>query len=232
MSYTVMLDLDSQKRSEQAERVVCHFDRSHNPLAAYHIELTWLAASGKIIDTAIQNWTRQMARFGLGLIEVSTRSVFSGHNPFQKANRVRLALPPPTLLTRKDQLPLPQQYVPPLCPLIYYWRSICSYYEAELLRSLHFFLDIGSDETFPPSLQAQYSYRRSSSSHSQYIHQNGTLLVSILGGEEGFAWVPNRIFISHSSTRPDEVVRALQEFCGDQERLKVLWEEIEARSNE
>jgi hypothetical protein len=120
MSYTVMLDLDSQKRSEQAERVVCHFDRSHNPLAAYHIELTWLAASGKIIDTAIQNWTRQMARFGLGLIEVSTRSVFSGHNPFQKANRVRLALPPPTLLTRKDQLPLPQQYVPPLCPLIYY----------------------------------------------------------------------------------------------------------------
>lgn len=97
MSYAVMLDLDPHKRSPRSERVLCHLDRSHNTQAAYHLELNWLAGSGKIIDQAIQNWTRQVARFGLNLVEVSVRAVEDRHNPFQKSNQVRLALPPPSV---------------------------------------------------------------------------------------------------------------------------------------
>lgn len=107
MSHSVILDLDPQKKSPRAERVLCHFDRSHNPQAAYHIELTWLAGSGKIIDAAIQSWARLGARYGLSLIEVSTRSALSRHNPFQEATKVPLALPPPSL----DDTRLPQQCV-------------------------------------------------------------------------------------------------------------------------
>lgn len=97
MTYSVVLDLDLQKRSERAERILCHFDRSHNSRAAYHIELTWLAGSGKIIDNTIQSWTRAVGRWGLNLIEVSTRPIDSSHNPFQKTTQIKLALPPPKI---------------------------------------------------------------------------------------------------------------------------------------
>lgn len=97
MSYAVMLDLDPLKRSPRAERVLCHLDRSHNVQAAYHCELNWLSGSGKIIDQAIQNWSRQVSRFGLNLIEVGTRAVEDRHNPFQQSSQIKLSVPPPSL---------------------------------------------------------------------------------------------------------------------------------------
>ena len=71
--------------------------------------------------------------------------------------------------------------------------------------------------------RSQYSYRPLSSPHSQYIHRNGTLLVSILGGADGFVYVPNRIYISHTQNRPDEIVERLVRLCGDAEALGALW---------
>jgi len=96
MTHAVILDLDPSRRSERSERVVCHLDRSHNAQAAYHIELAWLTASGKIVDNAIQAWSRQMARYGITLIEVSTRPVLARHNPFQKPTIIRPVLPLPS----------------------------------------------------------------------------------------------------------------------------------------
>lgn len=97
MSYSIILDLDPQRKSPRAERVIAHFDRSHNPTAAYHVELMWLAGSGKVIESSIASWSRQVARYGLNLIEVSTRGVDSNHNPFQKARQVELALAAPRI---------------------------------------------------------------------------------------------------------------------------------------
>lgn len=105
MSYAVILDLDTAKRSPRSERVLCHLDRSHNVQAAYHLELNWLAGSGKIIEQAIQNWTRQVARFGLTLAEVSVRAVEDRHNPFQKANQIQLAATPPSIHDFDPPLP-------------------------------------------------------------------------------------------------------------------------------
>lgn len=89
MTHAVVLDLDPAKRSDRSERVLCHLDRSHNVAAAYHIELAWLTASGKVVDNAIQSWTRQTARYGLTLVEVSMRAVLDRHNPFQKPTVVK-----------------------------------------------------------------------------------------------------------------------------------------------
>lgn len=208
MSHSLILDLDLQKKSDRAERVLCHIDRSHNVSAAYHMELNWLAGSGKIIDASIQSWARYVSKYGLRLVEVSTRgSVEDRHNPFQNATRIRIAIPPPS-----D----PEDY-----------------FESQLLRMMNFFLDIGSEKTFPPEIETVYSYRRVHMRHSQYIHQSGMALISILGGEPGFAFSPNRIFISHSTKRPAEVARELKALCeevatvcGDIHRLRTLWDVI------
>lgn len=98
MTYSVILDLDLNQKSGRAERVLCHFDRSHNLKAAYHVELTWLAGSGKIIDSVIQSWIRSVGRYGLNLIEVGTREVGSKHNPFQRAVKIALCMDPPELV--------------------------------------------------------------------------------------------------------------------------------------
>lgn len=95
MSYSIILDLDPLKRSTRVERVIAHFDRSHNPSAAYHVELTWLAGSSKVIDQAIQSWARQVSKYGLRLVEVSTREVDSKFNPFQRAALIRMCVAPP-----------------------------------------------------------------------------------------------------------------------------------------
>lgn len=97
MTHAVVLDLDKDAKSDRAERVVCHLDRSHNVNAAYHIELTWLTSSGRMIDQALTTWARTIGRYGLKLIEVSSRPVTSSHNPFQRSWPVALVVAPPPI---------------------------------------------------------------------------------------------------------------------------------------
>ncbi|KAK4050900.1 vacuolar membrane-associated protein iml1 [Microbotryomycetes sp. JL221] len=209
MSYAVILDLDPQQRSARSERVVCHLDRSHNVQAAFHIELNWLAGSGKVIDQAIQSWTRQVARFGLNLVEVTSRAVEDRHNPFQSALHVNLSLPPPDV----DEFdpPLPEHY-----------------FEEALLKSLHFVLDIGADSTFPPDVDVRYSYRREPTLHSEYIHRSGSVLVAIVGGRSGFAYMPNRIYTSHhpDGARPEDAIAQLVGLCQNPSALSRFWDEV------
>ncbi|GAA5981416.1 hypothetical protein JCM5350_004056 [Sporobolomyces pararoseus] len=218
MTHSVILDLDPQKRSERSERVVCHLDRSHNHQAAYHLELAWLTASGKTVDNSIQAWSRQMARYGLTLVEVSTRPVLKRNNPFQK----------PTII------------LPVWLPSFAQTEHSQEEYLSHLLRSLDFYLDLTPDKTFSSSLVCKYSYRRTPVLNSQYIHRSGSGIVSILTTDDtdeeeeegaiglvGFAWVPNRIFTSHHlSIDENEPRRRLVELCSDEERLKKLYEEL------
>lgn len=79
----------------------------------------------------------------------------------------------------------------------------------------------------------QYSYRRSSTTHSQYIHRSGTLLVAILGGEEGFAFMPNRIFTSHTEgVTPDDVIVKLVGLCHNKDALEKLWARVQSELEE
>ncbi|KAM0788563.1 hypothetical protein ACM66B_001688 [Microbotryomycetes sp. NB124-2] len=208
MSYAVILDLDPQKRSSRSERVVCHLDRSHNVQAAFHLELNWLAGSGKVIDQAIQSWSRQVARYGLNLVEVTSRAVEDRHNPFQSALHVGLALPPPDV----------DEFDPPLHT---------HYFEEALLKSLHFVLDIGADSTFPHDIDVRYSYRREPTLHSEYIHRSGSVLVAIVGGRQGFAYMPNRIYTSHhpDGARPEDAIAQLVGLCQNRLALSRFWDE-------
>lgn len=97
MTSCLILDLDPSNKSDRSEKIVCHLDRSHNPQAAYHIELAWLGASGKVIDLWLKTLNRQAQRYGLRLVELSSRPivVVDRHNPFQKSTVIPLALAPP-----------------------------------------------------------------------------------------------------------------------------------------
>lgn len=109
-----------------------------------------------------------------------------------------------------------------------------SHFESGLLRSLDYFLDVGADTTFPDNVDVQYSYRRTPTTHSQYIHRSGTLLVAILGGQDGFVFIPNRIFTSHTTggTRPEEPMAELIGLCGDSTALGKLWVSLSPKKGE
>ncbi|GAA6011342.1 hypothetical protein JCM10207_008307 [Rhodosporidiobolus poonsookiae] len=225
MTHAVVLDLDKTKQSDRAERVLCHLDRSHNTQAAYHLELAWLTASGKNIDNTIQSWTRQMARYGLTLVEVSTRPVLARHNPLEKPAMVRLALQPPSALVDVDdeEDAVREEQEKP---------SRTEHYLSRLLRSLDYFLDLGADSTFPSSIDVQYSYRRTPTRNSQFIHRSGSLLVSIFEDDEGpgLAYAPNRIYTSHKpDADPGKVVEQLERMCADADRLEAFWREVDER---
>ncbi|GEM06801.1 proteophosphoglycan ppg4 [Rhodotorula toruloides] len=226
MSRAVVLDLDPQKRSDRAERVLCHLDRSHNIQAAYHIELAWLTASGKIVDTTIQTWTRQMARYGLNLVEVSMRPVSLSHNPFQKPAMIRPVVLPvsPWSSGEEGSSSDEEGEASPFTRPPRQKKDAL----ASILRHLDFILDLGADSTFPAAIEVQYSYRRTATLHSQYIHRSGTILVSIMEDEEGplFAYAPNRIFTTHNPNLDrDEPVKRLKEACADADLLRRLYGE-------
>ncbi|BGP14497.1 hypothetical protein JCM10213_003083 [Rhodosporidiobolus nylandii] len=219
MTHAVVLDFDPSKRSDRSERVLCHLDRSHNVQAAYHVELTWLTASGKMVDNAIQSWSRQMARYGLNLVEVSTRPVLQRHNPFEHPAIIRLAVLPPSAKVEVDdeEEGVRKEQEKP---------SKTEHYLSLLLRSLNYFLDLGADSTFPSSIDVQYSYRRTPTLRSQFVHQSGSLLVSIFEDEDGpgFAYAPNRIHTSHHpEIEAAQTVQQLAEVCADDERLSAFW---------
>lgn len=104
-----------------------------------------------------------------------------------------------------------------------------------MLRSLDFFLDLGADSTFPSDIEVQYSYRRTPTLHSQYIHRSGTVLVSILPEEDdpndsgrlAFACSPNRIWTSHHPELDgEEPLRRLRQVCADEDELRKLYGEL------
>ncbi|GAA6003213.1 uncharacterized protein JCM10292_002923 [Rhodotorula paludigena] len=227
MTHAVVLDLDPSRRSDRAERVLCHLDRSHNVRAAYHVEFAWLTASGRIVDNVVQNWTRQMARYGLNLVEVSMRPVLDRHNPFHKPAMISPKLLPPVdaIASSKAGDEASEE-----AGEGHKEAPTAETYLARLLRSLDFFLDLGADSTFPSFLDVQYSYRRVPTLHSQYIHRSGTVLVSICEDDDGrpaYAYAPNRVWTNH---RPEldakQPMEALVELCGDEERLQRLYDEV------
>lgn len=114
-----------------------------------------------------------------------------------------------------------------------------SYYEAALLSSLDFFLDLGADSTFPPDIDVRYSYRRQPTLRSQFIHRSGTMLLSVLepgdvdGAASGFAFVANQNYILHKGElgpRYEALVEELRSVCADGERLERFWAEARAQA--
>jgi len=123
---------------------------------------------------------------------------------------------------------------------------------AILTHKFGFVLDVEASNRYPENVQVEYSYRgHQAYEHSQFCHKSGLALVQCVGGQAGYLWSDNRLFIAAptrgrggttgtTETYPNapvpvkltkqEEARALraelEAFCGDAEALRKFYEEI------
>ncbi|KAI8928337.1 hypothetical protein BC831DRAFT_548442 [Entophlyctis helioformis] len=112
------------------------------------------------------------------------------------------------------------------------------WFEAELLRSHGYVLDVEADRLFPPGA-VEHSFLRSPYEHTQYVHRSGVAFVQIC--DDGrFLWADNRVFLASSSgfmgpraspaaMTPDALRGELQRLCDDAEFLERFWVDAERR---
>lgn len=249
MSHSLILDLDPQRRSARAQRILAHVDRSHNPLAAYHIELAWLSGSGKIIDNAIKGWVKLVAAYGLSLVEVSTRPVLARPNPFVSPRIVPLAVPPPPLHHPSPQcVPAPVSIsfahrLSAATPRPSYCRSsvaLCSTLALTLgqttpfLKTSRWRTPVSGEPKHMGASLTLCADRRFSTNTSQFIHRSGACLVAILGGKAGFACMPNRFHSYYAAKKvpPEAVFNQLEAVCRDVQKLRDFWDSLVSASED
>lgn len=81
-----------------------------------------------------------------------------------------------------------------------------------------------------------YSYRRSPFKYSQFVHRTGVAFIQVLGGQQGFLFLTNRLKApGRTGTAPkgkeqmpsvsaEEIRRSMDQFCCDMESLRHFWE--------
>ena len=105
LSKMIRLDVDHRKRSNRLEVVNLHYDRLHNPENCYHMELSWLNVTSKLVEDAIVSWATQSEKYGLKLVEVPIAEAcdISNYEPFRAPYAICLAIPPPQETNHSDQ---------------------------------------------------------------------------------------------------------------------------------
>ncbi|KAI9446570.1 hypothetical protein H4582DRAFT_2069885 [Lactarius indigo] len=229
LSQSMVIDMDPNKKSDQAETVILHHDLIHNPATIFHFELHWIGTAARCIEDMLRVWTRTIERYGLTLVEayVSPISDIADRNPFQSCFPVRLAVQPPIVVDIEKRVPEHRQ------------GEAAHYFEYSLLRRFGFVLDIEATNSYPPHVDAVYSYRRAPFAYSQFVHRSGVAFVQVLGGTQGFLFLTNRLMGSGrvganpvgigKAPRPaagaEELRIRLQAFCADKEALVKFYDE-------
>ncbi|KAK5665637.1 vacuolar membrane-associated protein iml1 [Batrachochytrium dendrobatidis] len=226
ISRQINIDMDPQRKSTRQERAVLHYDTTHNPKNCYHIQLHWLVCTPRLIEDMLRSWGRIAEKCSLKLVEAPMEQpqMFSDDNPFQSVILVPLSLMPPKLSEVISRLGLDID-VPPM------------WFEAELVRSQNFVLDIESDLLFPKD-KILCSFTPLPYLRTQYVHRSGVALVQLC--EEGkFMWAENRVFLAGNSNTsgsgatsrnsPDALLAEFCRICQDIEFLKSFWIEAEKR---
>lgn len=181
LSQTMIIHVDPQNRSKDAETVILHHDVIQNPGTAFHFELNWVGTTAKFIDELLQSWSHSVEKYGLRLVEayvdpitdVAEKSVFHSTYP------IRLAVAPPSIPDLQRRLP--------------HGTQAEQYFEYAILRHFDYILDIEAGSKYSESVDVCYSYRRSSFGHSQFVHRSGLAFCVVVGGAEGFRWMTNRL---------------------------------------
>lgn len=186
LSRSMIIDVDPGRRSDRAEVAFLHHDIAHNPANGFNFQIHWLSTSARFIEDTVQTWTRTVERYGLRLIEAPIGQIkdVSLHNPFQAPVQIELALPPPAPDTYAKRLPsgtLPELW-----------------FEYALLRRFGFVLDQEASGRYPKDVEITYSSRPNEFEYSQFVHRSGVAFVQVLGGLDGFLWLNNRLFNSHT----------------------------------
>lgn len=207
LSKIMKYDVDPRKRSYRPERIDLHYDRLHNPDNCYHIRIEWLNTTPKLIEDAVESWTRDMARYGLRLVEVPIGEVrsISDVNPFRKPFSIKLAVPPP------DQQPITYYDATSFGSAAQHRRH---FYQKALLRKFDFVLDMEAASEFPSNVEVTYSWGKPDFKYPQYIHRSGTVIAQITD-EGDFLILGNRLYTNRAAMAARE-----REMRSEQQALK------------
>jgi len=242
LSQTCVIDVDSARRSDQAERVIMHHDVIHNPANAFHFQLEWMGTTAKCIQDMVRSWNRvsggcrcgwqsltgvlqAIERSGLRIVEGYVDQITSirTKNVFQSCLPITLAVLPPVL---------PPGTLPD-------GVRADTYFECALLRKFEFILDLEASSAYSDKVDVVYSYRASPVTYTQFVHRTGAAFVQVMGGRDGLRWLRNRLLQTERSPpgtaaqypleEPGDDIEATQEqleaFCADEEQLRAFYDE-------
>ncbi|KAL4943907.1 vacuolar membrane-associated protein iml1 [Aspergillus oleicola] len=195
LSKTLKLDVDPRKRSNRPEVIDLHYDRLHNPDNCFHIELSWMNTTPKLIEDTMQSWAATAEKFGLKLVQVpiAEASAIDQTQPFRRPYRVKLRIPPPK--GPNSNLFKAGSFSQQDAPDPHYFQKL-------ILKKFDFVLDFEARSAFPSDVDVGYSWGRPDYRYPQYIHQSGALLVQITTEGE-FLVLANRLV----STRTTPISR-------------------------
>lgn len=191
LSKAMKYDVDPRKRSHRPEVIDLHYDRLHNPENCFHIELSWMNTTAKLIEDAVQSWASTAEKFGLKLVQVPVAEACSidMSQPFRKPYRVKLKVPPP------------KAPVPPLGNAPNFAQPSASdhlHFQKAILGKFDFVLDFEPRSAFPPDVEVTYSWGKPEYKYVQYIHRSGSVLAQITD-EGDFLILANRLVSTRGS---------------------------------
>lgn len=186
LSKSMKYDVDPRKRSNRPEVIDLHYDRLHNPDNCFHIELSWMNATPKLIEDAVASWASTAEKFGLKLVQVpiAEASAITKTHPFRKPYRVKLKVEPPSA-------PIPTVYTS--TSFAQQGTPDKHYFQKAILKKFDFVLDFEAWSAFPPDVEVSYSWGKPDYRYPQYIHRSGCLLAQITD-EGDFLFLANRLF--------------------------------------
>ncbi|PYI08128.1 hypothetical protein BO78DRAFT_80884 [Aspergillus sclerotiicarbonarius CBS 121057] len=195
LSKTMKYDVDPRKRSNRPEVIDLHYDRLHNPDNCFHIELSWMNTTAKLIEDAVLSWASTAEKFGLKLVQVpiAEACAIDETQPFRKPYKVQLKVPPP-----KGPVPSLFQaatFTQPAAPDRHYFQKA-------LLRKFDFVLDFEARSAFPADVEVSYSWGIPDYRYPQYIHRSGSLLAQITD-EGDFLFLANRLVSTRTTPSRD-----------------------------
>ncbi|OJJ30640.1 hypothetical protein ASPWEDRAFT_46257 [Aspergillus wentii DTO 134E9] len=195
LSKTMRYDVDPRKRSNRPEVIDLHYDRLHNPENCFHIELSWMNTTPKLIEDTVVSWASTAEKFGLKLVQVpiAEACAIDQTQPFRKPYRIALKVPPP-----KGPIPTlfsTASFAQPGAP-----DNL--YYQKAILRKFDFVLDFEARSAFPPDVEVSYSWGIPDYKYPQYIHRSGSLLAQITD-EGDFLLLANRLVSTRGAASRD-----------------------------
>lgn len=185
LSKAMKYDVDPRKRSNRTEVIDLHYDRLHNPENCFHIELSWMNTTPKLIEDTVMSWASTADKFGLKLVQVpiAEASAVQNTQPFRKPYRIKLKIPPPkapvatTAYTATTAFNHNHSNNPGTSNTQSEPDQL--YFQKALLRKFDFVLDFEPRSAFPPDVQVSYSWGTPDYQYPQYIHRSGSILAQI-----------------------------------------------------
>lgn len=195
LSKSMKYDVDPRKRSNRPEVIDLHYDRLHNPENCFHIELSWMSTTPKLIEDAVLSWASTAEKFGLKLVQVPIAEgcAIDKTQPFRKPYEIKLKVPPPKgpLHTVFNNASFAQPGPPDHL-----------YYQKALLRKFDFVLDFEACSAFPADVEVSYSWGKPEYQYPQFIHRSGSLLAQITD-EGDFLLLANRLVSTRGTASRD-----------------------------